>query len=152
MFKCIDDKNNIISAYMIENEEEVRKKSKEGKLSCLGCQGVVEFYSGKLIQSHFKHKAKVGCGFEPEKETDSHVKGKCILYDFLETKFPNAFIEMEYYLKETGQIADIIVIFNKNKFNEIKWAFEFQHSKLSTNKWDERQKNIMTLKLKIFGF
>ena len=56
----------------------------------------------------------------------------------LKKKFPKAKVELEVYIPETKQIADILVSHTSGRAEGSVWAFEFQHSPLSDGDWEER--------------
>lgn len=90
------------------------------------------------MKAHFAHHASdcVVTNYEPE--TDSHIKGKQILYDWLSKKYPSAKVEFEVYIQQTKQIADVFVTHTEEEMAGLMWAFEFQHSPLSSTDWEKR--------------
>lgn len=137
MLRCINEERETIISSTGE-EDTLRKQSREKQLFCPNCENNVIFKKGKKIRPHFAHHKSecVVTNYEPE--TDSHIKGKEILYNWLNKKFPKAEIQYEIYIPETKQIADILVNHTVDKLKGLRWAFEFQHSPLSSTDWKKR--------------
>lgn len=137
MLRCITEDNKSLIATTCESES-TRSLSRAHKLFCPNCKGVVKYNKGIVKSSYFSH-VNLECeyiGSEPE--TSSHIKGKEILYGWLKTNFPNAYVEYEVHIPSTGQIVDVYVKHNDGDFAGLIWAFEFQHSKISSTSWQER--------------
>jgi len=137
MLRCItEDELTLISTTCDKNT--TRDLSKKLKLFCPNCKNPVRYNAGKVKMPYFSH-INLECNYIGyEKETQEHIKGKEILYSWLRDRYPNAIIEYEYYIAQTSQIADIYVQHREGHFNGLIWAFEFQHSKISSEKWAER--------------
>ncbi|MEH6868057.1 competence protein CoiA [Priestia megaterium] len=137
MIRCINEEEETLYA---SNCEEVltRKLSREKKLFCPNCKINVTFKKGKVKSAHFAHRDSDCVVNHSEPETNSHIKGKEILYSWVKENYPTAFVEYEYPIAETGQIADVYVKHNEGELKDVKWAFEFQHSKLSSTDWETR--------------
>lgn len=137
MLRCLTvDKETLIASTC--DKEDVKKLSNEKKLICPNCQSTVIFKPGKVMRPHFAHYESecVITNYEPE--TASHLKGKQVLYEWLKMKFPAADVEYEVYIPETNQIADIFVEHAEEGMEGLRWAFEFQHSRLSSTDWESR--------------
>jgi competence protein CoiA len=137
LLRCITEDNKSLIATTCESES-TRALSRAHKLFCPNCKGVVRYNRGRVKSSYFSH-VNLECeyiGSEPE--TPSHLKGKELLYNWLKTYFPNAFVEYEVHIPETGQIVDVYVRHNDGDFTGLVWAFEFQHSNISSAAWKER--------------
>lgn len=136
LLRCITVDEETLIASNCEKEG-TRKLSNERKLQCPNCRSTVIFNSGrvKTYFSHYKSKCVVS-NYEPE--TESHIKGKQILYEWLRNHYPSADVEYEVYIPETKQIADILVIQSGEDMEEVRLAFEFQHSRLSPSDWEKR--------------
>ncbi|MGA5691488.1 competence protein CoiA [Cytobacillus pseudoceanisediminis] len=137
MLRCITvDKETIIATQ--RDKERIEKLNSEKKLLCPNCNNRVVFKPGKVKTSHFAHYQSdcVVTNYEPE--TESHLKGKQILYEWLMKNYPSADIEYEQYILETNQIADIFVEHTEGELEGVRWAFEFQHSPLSSTDWEAR--------------
>ncbi len=96
------------------------------------------------MKAHFAHNNAecVSAYYEPE--TDSHIKGKEILFDWIKKNYPKAEIQYEVYIPETKQIADVFVKHTEEKTAGVRWAFEFQHSPLSSADWEKRHELYQT--------
>ncbi|RFB09688.1 hypothetical protein DZB84_23710 [Bacillus sp. HNG] len=137
LLRCITvDKETLIASNC--DKENTKRLSQEKQLLCPNCQSTVIFKPGKIKRSHFAHYESecVVTNYEPE--TASHLQGKQVLYDWLNKKFPAADVEYEVYIPETNQIADIFVEHTDEGMEGIRWAFEFQHSPLSSVEWETR--------------
>jgi competence protein CoiA len=137
MLRCVAEDNTTLYASNCE-EVSIRSLSKEKKLFCPNCQSNVIFKKGKRISAHFAHHDSECVVSHSEPETTSHIKGKEILFDWIKLIFPTADIEYEVYIPETGQIADVFIKHNDQELEGLKWAFEFQHSPLSSEEWKKR--------------
>lgn len=137
LLRCITIDKKTLIASMCE-EKPTRKLSRERQLLCPNCHNPVIFRSGKIMRPHFAHYQSecVVTNYEPE--TASHIQGKEVLYEWLKGKYPTADIEYEVYIPETKQIADIFVKHVDKGMEGVRWAFEFQHSSLSTIDWQSR--------------
>jgi len=137
LFRCITEDNKSLLATTCEPES-TRVLSRAHKLFCPNCKGVVQYNKGKVKSSYFSH-VNLECdyiGYEPE--TPSHRTGKELLYSWLKSKFPTAYIEYEEHIPETGQFADVFIKHTDGEFKGLTWAFEFQHSPLSSTDWEVR--------------
>ncbi len=137
MLRCVTLNNETLYASNCE-EKSTRKLSREKDIFCPNCQNVVMFKKGRVMKAHFAHHTSdcVVTNYEPE--TDSHIKGKQILYDWLREKYPSAEVEFEVYIPQTKQIADVYVRHTDEEMAGLTWAFEFQHSPLSSTEWEIR--------------
>lgn len=137
LLRCITiDEETIIASNC--DKDAVKGLSKEKKIFCPNCKNSVIFKPGNVYRSHFAHSNSdcVVTNYEPE--TGSHLKGKQILYEWLKSKYPNADVEYEVYIHETGQIADVFVEHTDDGMEGLQWAFEFQHSPLGSTEWERR--------------
>ncbi|MGG0763171.1 competence protein CoiA [Bacillus paramycoides] len=137
MLRCITSDEETLYASSCE-ENSIRKLSKEKKLQCPNCKNMVIYKKGKIMRAHFAHTSSecVVTNYEPE--TDSHIKGKEILFKWLKDNYPSAEIQYEVYIPETKQIADVFVVHKKEELKGVRWAFEFQHSPISSSDWEKR--------------
>jgi competence protein CoiA len=137
MLRCINEEKETLIASTFD-EISLRKQSREKRLFCPNCENNVIFKKGKKVRPHFAHYKSdcVVTNYEPE--TDSHIKGKEIMFHWLSKKFPTAEIQYEVYIPETKQIADILVTHTVEELKGLRWAFEFQHSPLSSTDWRKR--------------
>ena len=131
MLRCITkDKETLIASNC--EESATRKLSREKNLYCPNCQKTVTFKLGKVKRAHFAHNISECVVTYYEPETESHIKGKEILFNWLRMKYPTAEVQYEVYIPETKQIADVFIKHNDGAFKGLRWAFEFQHSSLTS--------------------
>ncbi|WP_455768452.1 competence protein CoiA [Bacillus infantis] len=78
------------------------------------------------------------CIYEGGGETESHRLGKVKLFNYLESLLNHKVIkiEIEHYIPETRQIADIFIEFE----NGVQWVVEYQRSNINPEKIQERKK------------
>lgn len=137
LLRCITNEKETLYASNCE-EKSIRQLSREKKLQCPNCHNNVIYRKGKVMSAHFAHKSSecVVTNYEPE--TTSHIKGKEILFNWLNEKYPSAEVQYEVYIPETKQIADILVVHKEGELEGVSWAFEFQHSPLQSKDWEKR--------------
>jgi competence protein CoiA len=119
--------------------QETRELSRSNELHCPNCENLVTYKNGPKTIAHFAHKPRTQCVVTNyERETVDHLRGKEILFSWLTSKYRGAFVELEVYIPETEQIADVLVTHQSGDMNGQRWAFEFQHSPLSEAEWKRR--------------
>lgn len=151
MLRCITENNKPLIATTCE-EQSTRTLSRTHKLFCPNCGGVVKYNKGKVKSSYFSH-VNLECeyvGSEPE--TQSHLKGKELLYSWLKQNFPDAYIEYEVHIPQTGQIVDVYIEHKTGPHAGRIWAFEFQHSKITATTWKERHDLYESIGIQDFWF
>lgn len=114
---------------------ELKDLSKNGLLKCPIpiCNREVIFKCGSKKMPHFAHK--IHCVYpDHEPESQEHLTGKTMLERVLTRLFPESKVEIEAWIKETNQEADVLV----TQPNGSRLAFEFQCSKISGSKWEAR--------------
>ncbi|MDN3365478.1 competence protein CoiA family protein [Priestia megaterium] len=137
MLRCITEDQETLYASR-SNKEYIQQLVDEGKALCPNCLQKVIHKPGRTKRAHFAHYDSDCVVTNHEPETDSHIKGKQLLYKWLKNKFPNAYVEYEVYIPETKQIADVFIKHKEGDYTGLTWAFEFQHSNLSPRDWEER--------------
>ncbi|MCI0764793.1 competence protein CoiA family protein [Bacillus sp. TL12] len=139
MIRCITNDKEVLYASKCD-EKTTRKLSRAGSLLCPNCKNIVRFNKGNQKRPYFSHVPDTDCVVTNyENETKEHILGKELLFKWLQNKFPNANIELEVYIPETKQIADILLTHSiEETAKEARWAFEFQHSPLQSREWEER--------------
>ncbi|MED2737276.1 competence protein CoiA [Bacillus toyonensis] len=138
MLSCITKEQESLYAPSCETKI-TRQMSNKKLLLCPNCLKRVIFCSGPKMGSYFRHFDDEACvGSYSEPETKKHRMGKEILYNWLKNTFKTSIVETEKHIKETNQIADILVTHTQGKIKGERWAFEFQHSNLSAQAWEER--------------
>lgn len=116
--------------------QKLRLLSNSKSLICPHCHNLVGFRKCRDRINHFYHLAKQSaCTIHmTEPETEEHIQGKISLFQHLQQMFPDYQVELECRIKETNQIADVLVSLPSGE----RWSFEFQHSPLSITKWEDR--------------
>lgn len=144
LIRCIK-KETQEALYASQCEEDaIRKLSRENELLCPNCHNLVLYKKGKKIRAHFAHKPDTECVVTNyENETGEHIKGKEMLFNWLKNKFPDAEVELEVYIPETRQIADLLITYDTG----VKWAFEFQRSPLSPDDWKQRHEGYKSARI-----
>jgi competence protein CoiA len=152
MLRCLTtEKKSVYSTSC--NEVETRALSRAGGLLCPSCESRVTFKKGAVKIAHFSHRRDAECAFNSyEPETNTHLKGKDIIYRWLKSSFPNAIVELEYFVNETKQIADVFISHQTGNFSGQKWAFEFQHSPLTVDAWRLRHDQYKSAGITDFWF
>ena len=135
IFVAVDSEGNNRFAFE-EDKDALRKLSKSKELSCPNCRKKAYFHGGIKRIHHFNHEPHVECSFTGEPETQEHLSGKLLIYNWLKNQYPNAYIALEQRIMETNQIADVYADFGKG----YKFAFEVQCSEITAEKWGQRRK------------
>lgn len=118
----------------LEQKEELRALSNAKNLRCSNCGKRVIYHCGKKKIPHYNHEPHTDCTYNGEVETEEHLDGKLMIYNWLKNTYPTAQIELEYRILKTNQIADVYASFP----NGPSFAFEIQCSIITTEKWRER--------------
>ena len=129
MFVALDAKNCHVTADQVEKGKE---KETEATFFCPGCREAVFLKKGKLMQAHFAHYTQNNCSVFSEGETEEHLSGKKLLYDWF--KKQNIPCQLEAYLPELKQRPDLLIW----PTSQHPVAIEFQCSSLSIEKMIER--------------
>ena len=129
MFVALNTKNQHVTADQVEK---IKEKENNPTFFCPGCQKAVFLKKGKHIQAHFAHYTQNNCSVFSEGETEEHLSGKKILYDWF--KKQNIPCQLEAYLPELKQRPDLLVWPSAQR----PIAIEFQCSALSIEKMIER--------------
>ncbi|CAH0309154.1 Competence protein CoiA [Peribacillus sp. Bi96] len=149
MLRCITSNEDTLIASNC-NVDTTKILSTKKALLCPNCKSTVIYKPGKVKRPHFAHHNSECVTDYHEPETDSHVKGKEILYKLLKSRFPRAEIEYEVYIPETKQIADVFIKHTHGNFKGLRWAIEFQHSQLSLTDWESRHNLYNTAGIQAF--
>ncbi|KYG33442.1 competence protein CoiA [Priestia endophytica] len=150
MLRCITDERKTIIATKCDRNS-TKRLNEEKKLYCPHCESHVQFRAGTKRTWYFAH-VDSECSVYSEPETEAHKKGKKILYNWLRKKFPSAEVEYEYHISEIKQIADVFIIHKEGELEGKRWAFEFQHSPLSKENWEERHEGYKSANIQDFWF
>lgn len=128
------DRNGVRIDSLLVDEHTLYNKVKNNEVFCPECGMNLKFRSG-TFRPHFYHQKNTDCTYpygEPESET--HIKGKTLLYEWLQKLYPKSQVYLEWKIEETNQRSDVIVIHETGE----RWAFEFQCTPISENIWLER--------------
>lgn len=124
---------NIVTSFNKKNKEKIQRWSDKGILKCPMCSSQMIFKSGKINIWHFAHKNK--CNFEDiysEQETEEHVIGKKLLYQWFK-KQPNIVsVELEKWIPEIKLRPDLLITDDKGE----KYCIEYQCSPITKEKKD----------------
>ncbi|MBM6613459.1 competence protein [Desemzia sp. RIT804] len=129
MFVALNVENQHITAEQAEKEKE---RENAATFFCPGCRKPVFLKNGKHMQAHFAHYTQNNCSIFSEGETEEHLSGKKILFDWF--KKQNIPCQLEAYLPELKQRPDLLV-WTTDKHPV---AIELQCSSLSIEKMIER--------------
>lgn len=124
---------NRINAMEVTDTKEIKVQCKNQEIFCPACKGLLEFRAGKSKVFHFAHKNTCSYPYG-EPESERHMNGKLQIASWLTTLYPNSNVEIEWWIEETNQRADVIVIHPSGE----RWAFEFQCSTIPEAIWRER--------------
>ena len=124
--------NTIINCFDGKYDKHTLKKwDEEKRLICPDCGKLYEYCHGQVVTPYFRHKEKEECDRSySEPETQEHIRGKLILYNWLKTLEQSGLISdviLEAYIPETRQHPDLFFIMNGQKC-----VIELQCSPLST--------------------
>ncbi|WP_214735342.1 MULTISPECIES: competence protein CoiA family protein [unclassified Exiguobacterium] len=118
----------------------------KNQLTCPLCASKVELHwaDPPKIIPHFKHSKHLDCTYG-RGESEEHNAGKIKLYNYFKTTLGDALelIEIEYFLKESKQIADIFFQFKDGQ----KWVVEYQRSNIPTSEIKHRRSLYQSLNI-----
>ena len=130
MFKGVSI--NILSEKYANQRDWLKAEKNKDLFLCPICGGSVTLHWAMPARRtpHFKHKHLTNCIYEQHGEGQEHLEGKKQLYYYFVKLLSHKAksIELEEYIPETGQIADILIEF----YNGKKWAIEYQRSNIPT--------------------
>ncbi|WP_084172115.1 competence protein CoiA family protein [Atopococcus tabaci] len=124
MLMALDQSNNYVSASSIDINK--------GKYVCPGCGAPVYLKKGTIRVPHFSHYKQSDCRVFSEGETEEHLEGKQLLYDWL--TISGISVQMEAYIPELKQRPDLLCWMQDGT----PLAVEFQCSRLSMERMLER--------------
>lgn len=123
MFKALNAQHQIVYA---------AQANKKDNYYCPGCHELVYLKRGEINQIHFSHYDKINCQSFSEGETEEHLLGKKLLYDWLTNQGIKC--QLEPFLSNLKQRPDLLI----QRQKEAPIAIEFQCSSLSVNRMIER--------------
>jgi len=132
MFIATDSNGDRINS-LLYDEITLERRAKNNEIFCPECGNNLKFRSG-TFRPHFWHGKNNRTYSYSEPESETHIKGKTLLYDWLRSLYPKADVQLEWKIEETNQRSDVIVIHKNGE----KWAFEFQCTPISEIVWLER--------------
>lgn len=111
--------------------EQLRALSDAQLLACPFCGGGLQLKAGKVRMHHFAHLNTDLCSAaNHEPETESHQRGKMLLYQHFRTGATIA--DLEHHFMATGQRADVYIETTR------RYAFEFQQASITADRWLNR--------------
>lgn len=120
------------------SKSQFKEWSDKDVLRCPVCNGRYEYCHGMIAPQYFRHKDKTECnGLYGEPETPEHIKGKIMIYEWLqkiqkEVGITN--LQLESYIKETKQRPDIYFEQKGRRY-----VIEFQCTPISTEYLKRRE-------------
>lgn len=127
MLVAVSKENQYINALDVQKNEKQKKD-----YYCPSCKEPVFFKQGAIKQPHFTHFQKSDCTVFSEGETQEHILGKKIFYQwFTQQEIP---CQLEAYLPNLKQRPDLLVWLDE----QTPTAIEFQCSALSAERMIER--------------
>lgn len=132
MLTCIVGNTKINCFDNTYDKYKLKKWSDENRLICSDCGKPYEYCHGEIMLPYFRHKEKSKeCDIiYSELETEEHIQGKMILYNWLlslQNKNIISNVKLESYISETRQRPDLYF-----EQNNKRCVIEFQCSPIST--------------------
>ena len=128
-----------------DQEKVLRGASREGRLLAPCCGAPVVLRWGQRKARHLAHPPRVRCpyGQWAESESQEHIAGKILLYDWCKRKFGCRIrtLALEYPLRETLQRPDIYLELEDG----VRFALEYQRSAITPAEWAARHERYMSL-------
>ncbi|WP_419887600.1 competence protein CoiA [Neobacillus niacini] len=138
MYKALHKNNpiNLLLSVNLEKKELLTSEQYRSEYKCQVCNESVKIAWGDVRAPHFKHNPSSKC-INSVSESLEHLKGKKILYEYFLNVINHKTqeIDLERYIPETGQIADVFIKFN----NGVQWAIEYQRSNISPSEIKDRR-------------
>ena len=128
---------NLLSSETIKKKTILTSEPYKSEYRCPICEEPVIIAWGTKRAPHFKHASQSHCVISTG-ESEEHTIGKKRLFEYFNhlLKDKVKVIDIEHYIPETGQIADLFIEFP----NGIKWVVEYQRSNISTVEIIHRRK------------
>lgn len=138
MLSAISETGEQMRLTLEVTKERLKEIRKEREFFCPACGQKVMLKIGEIIIPHFAHIRKNDCDVFSEGETAIHLKGKHLLFTWLQSqKIPTL---VEPYLKRIRQRPDLLV-----KDNEKYYAIEFQCSPITKRLLDKRNRGYQSV-------
>lgn len=126
--------NNIINT-IDYTDGDIRKWSNKGILKCPVCNMTMIFKHGKIKVAHFAHEKDSNClDIYSEPESEEHLQGKKIIYEWLKTQNNIKNIKLESYIPETKQRPDLYFEINNKRY-----VIEFQCTPIASEYLERRE-------------
>ena len=116
------------------------QKHKKNIYYCPCCSGRVFLKAGKIKMPHFAHAPHTTCHAATEGETEEHLSGKKMLYEWLEAQGYEP--ELEKYFPDFQQRADVFV-----RHNGKDYAIEYQCSVISPDELKRRTRMYLNYRI-----
>ncbi|MGB7367105.1 competence protein CoiA [Carnobacterium jeotgali] len=127
MLVAVNNENVYVNAMNVQRN--IKQKT---EYFCPNCKELVFLKKGLIKQAHFTHFQKSDCAVFSEGETEEHVSGKAMLYQwFIHQNIP---CQLEAYLPNLKQRPDLLIWLDE----QTPVAIEFQCSSLSAQRMIER--------------
>ncbi|WP_064199083.1 competence protein CoiA [Brevibacillus brevis] len=142
MFKAKSNQDNQIinlkSKYWKDQRIELKKIGKEDGFVCQSClkRVVLAWAAEPKTKPHFRHNPKnIDC--DQNDESAEHAKGKELLFEYFQQRYSDVAeeVDIEHFIPQTGQIADVYVRFKNGQ----EWAIEYQRSNISLDTLKRRR-------------
>lgn len=118
MFVAKSQTGQLISV-LYQSEDKLNHIRQKGPFYCPACNELVNLRMGSIKIPHFAHINK--CVVKPEGESEAHLNGKRLLYNWLGNQ--NLHPQIECFIAKINQRADILVAWDEQLV-----AFEYQCS------------------------
>lgn len=137
MFIAITKSGKMIST-LSHSKMELQLQKKREAFFCPSCKEEVLLKIGSIKNPHFAHRSK--CVYTTENETEEHLMGKKVLYDWLQNQMEQ--VELEKFFHEISSRPDIYAEWKKRKM-----AIEFQCSHISKDEILKRTKKFYQIEI-----
>ncbi|MFE8696382.1 competence protein CoiA [Cytobacillus sp. FJAT-53684] len=118
------------------NQEQLQELRKTELFYCPECGEQLILKIGSKKISHFAHKQGAACSNYYERESDYHLRGKILLYEWLSSMGFKPILEP--YYKEISQRPDISFV-----YNNVQYALEYQCSIIPEELFIKRTNNYL---------
>jgi competence CoiA-like predicted nuclease len=118
------------------NQEKLKELRRMENFYCPECDEQVILKIGSKRIPHFAHKAGSVCADSYERESDYHLRGKILLYKWLDSLGLNPILEA--YYQEISQRPDISFV-----YGDVQYAIEYQCSVIPEELFMKRTNNYL---------
>lgn len=138
---------NLVEKEWKESREYLKHNLQKNDFLCPQCKEPVGLHWAIPTKKtpHFKHRSKKDCTYGLG-ESEEHNAGKVKLFNYFNTVFANKLerIDIEHFIQETKQIADIYLQFKTGE----KWVIEYQRSNIPIQDIQRRRALYKSLNIK----